>query len=969
MPNPIEAAGAVKNPTRYSALSMGGRQFTGLVTQRSPYRDGMVPYLAAKFESGSRFDTIWDGANREITQRLDDGRAPGSSTWNNNSFPAGNSFFSWKFIQNGSEKIRVLYDGVDGTIYDASNNGMVGLYGKTGPARFLSVNTELFFTAAQENKKILEGSVSWRANVNIQPGSLINQGGGAGTMYMALGGIALPIVATSGQAGGSGTFFIYVDPQNVPEQFPNLLNVEITFSGLTGPGAVLNGLTRPVHQILSTTLGIFSITGVTATTYAETPDTGQGSTGDGTTGATLPSFNATEFDLTTDAGQQWKSYGTAAQDWTPAAPTNSPTLVPQNGTRFWQPSTVFSFLYAILDTNGFVEVASTTTATAGGVYKTGRNYPTWVTNATQGFNTTIDGTIVWLNLGAIGAWASGQVFDATPIAGAVAVILDSNQNLQWAQVGGTSGGSVPTWATAVGSTTTDNTVVWTCLGPGVALAYKTTQYGYSYHAIDGSVSTSSPAAYIQGGILGPVSPNGRLTYLQVIGVPSTDTQVDYFDIWRTAQGQATLILEDQMPADGLTGTFTYNELGIPDTSAAGGGSLNPFIAAPVASANNPPPVGMTAPVYYQQRVWAIFENTVIHSGGPDTLVGNGNTAFAPLDEIPFASQPIKLFPVLVQNGGLMVLTTGGVKIILGTGTTTNPYYSADYLELVNLSGYNAACIAYNQIFMMESNGKVSSLAIEYPFNPQTGYTEVGFPIGDQFIQTTTGGVNAALFNPATAFVSWNMNSSGDTGMYVSDNAGHWFRLSLINPPESGMLWSPLRTIETGASAVQSVEVTPGNHLLLIAPRLGGGGAGPILQRDTTGTVWTDGGQEYPSWDAKGVTLLCSTGQWAEVAHISAKSKAVGKRPKVSILLGEIQPSPERPYNLLNLDQKSNDPPRIRKSLSAYSDRYVLAQKGMEKTGDCILVKFDYGTQAEGDVLWDWAIFATVHDEREEGVSK
>lgn len=1391
MPGPIEAAGAVRNPSKYGALGMGARQFTGLVTQRSPYRDGAVPYLVGKFYGGSRFDSIWDGLNREITQKLTDARSPGSSIYNSLNFPAINSFYPWKYIQNGVEVVRVLADGADGVVYDATTGQKSTLFTKSGSAgrtRFLGLNTQLYMYDGVDTKKALEGSTTWQPTTNVLPGTLINVGATPGTMFMALGGLTLPIVATS--VSGSGSTWhhlVYVDPTQVPEQFANLVGVEVTFSGLT-TDTTLNGQTLPVDTVLSTTLGILQVTTTTGSNQAYTVDTGDGSTGNGTTGGSAPSFNATRLAITADAGQQWKSYGTAVQNVGLMKPTVPPTITPVSPTRFWQPNKQFPVYTSLLDSNGNIEVV----AAISGTNASGQTYPTWAaapnpaqlvatnlagvpaatantfgtiyqntsgnteyhqgwgnvvaggliayyeltmgptnpptlntwgttftatdkagtgSNGKLGFDfevppgwyykleafgdvnatpgswdatplapvttgvstpgganaVTVDGGLTWYNLGAPGAWQADTANAGVP----GACLIDSNGNLQWLfdGAGGTSGLTAPTWGTTLGATTTDGGLTWKCIstgGSGASLTYQTLQWAYSLHAIDGSVSTASPVGIVFGGILGaPMTPNQLLMLTASSLGMFSDTQIDQVWIWRTAQGQPTLILEDQIPADGLTNSFTYTERDIPDTSANGGAALNPFIPAPVAESNNPPASNMTAPAYYLQRVWGIVDNTVVYSGGPDTVTGNGNTAFPPLNEIPFAAQPIRLLPVLVQNGGLLVMTTSGIKIILGTGTANNPFYVGDYLELVSILNYDAVSVFYNQIFCMESNGKVSSLAIEYPFNPQTGYTEVGFPIGDQFMKTTTGGQNSALFNPATAYVSWNANSSADTGMYVSSGTGFWFRMSLINPPESGILWSPLRQLEGGSSAVQSVETTPGVRNLLIGPPTGT--PGPILMRDTTGTVWTDYGNmlewanatgecgftisrplgqtlhgvlwsnfsipsllnlpadavitgiypvliasanydgavqyakygtvldlnnpgplgigfqnpfgfpsgcpdasfgstqfygnsigtslsalagmeimidldqslfqdnlsdrfsatgvgfavyytsatpvieptmpppftvpsgsgvtwalpaavstiepvgsawweitqtslsssgvgtyyysviagappavgdklaiagttnaggalntttlggfptvatatggptgsftvtglatgtnwpiqaesgqaitnglvfagtggavgtvatevtvqgpvPYPAYDAKGVTLLASTGQWAEVVHISTKSKAVGKRPTIGVLLNEIAPSPQRPYRELNLDDKSNDPSKTPRSISAYSDRYVLKQSGANTLGDCLLVKFDYGEQAESDELLQWEILARVHEEREE----
>ena len=129
---------------------MGARQFTGLVTQRSPYRDGAVPYLVGKFYGGTRFDSIWDGVNREISQRLTDQRAPGSSVYNSNTFPACNSFGVWKYIQNGAEVVCVFWTTARmGIIYDATAGQKSVLFDEERAQRarrgLLAVNTELFF--------------------------------------------------------------------------------------------------------------------------------------------------------------------------------------------------------------------------------------------------------------------------------------------------------------------------------------------------------------------------------------------------------------------------------------------------------------------------------------------------------------------------------------------------------------------------------------------------------------------------------------------------------------------------------------------------------------------------------------------------------------------------------------------------------------------------------------------------------
>jgi hypothetical protein len=952
MPGPIAAAGAISNPTRYGALTMGAEQFTGLYTQRSPYRDAATPYLVKKFYQGSRFDSIWDGINREISSELTDQRRPGSVVYNSTSIDRILSFYSFKFIVNGAEQVHVIVDKA-GDVEDATANGRFTIFLKSagaGRTRFLGLGPTLYMGDGIDAQKWVRSSTVWAASTAIAPGTLIVIDP-IDYLMMALGGITMNILGTS--SDGSVTT-IYFDPQTVTNQFANLQGASIAFSGLTAAGAYLNGNTYPV-SIVSSTLGIATVT-VAHAAYALTNDTGSGTTGNGTTGGAAPSWSTGLYTITADAGQQWKSYGPTLQAWGVTPPAAAPTLTPQNGTKFWQPRTSLSAYYSLLDPNGNIQFVYSNVA--GGAYTTGNSYPQWSpASAAVPQPTTVDGNIIWKNVGKPGSWAASTAFTFYQC------ILDTNGNLQLCNVPGTSGATAPAWATILGSPTTDGGIQWVCMGTGVTLTTDSIQYAYSLHGVDGSLSTASPAILIQGPILGP--PAASAPYITIQGYFSNQ-QYDQVYIWRTPQGQlGTLILEDKIPVDPYFGYFIYHERGIPDTSTNGTGALNAFISAPTAHAADPPPAGLTGPVYHLQRIWGFVGNKLYYSLGPDAVASasNGNTAWPPLNSITYQAQIVKLWPITVQNGGLLVFTTSGVFIVLGTGTSTNPFYSTQFCNKINLASYDTFDVLGTEIFLMEANAKVSSLLIEYPFNPQSGYTEIGFPIGDQFKKVTTGGFSSTLFNPATSYLSWNVQGSGETALYVADGNGHWFRMAAVSPPETGVLWNPIASIAGGTSAVQSVETAPGTFDLLIGP----GFAGPILKRDTTDSTWTDNGTAYPSWDAKGVNILCSTGEWAEVAHISAKSKALGARPIISVLLGEVAPSTERPWNVLEVT--SPDPPDTPRSKSVYSDRYSLAQNGVADTGDCILTKFDYGTQAFGDELLDWGIFASVENERKEEVQK
>lgn len=1092
MTGPIAAAGAVSNPSKYAALTMGARQMTGLWTQRSPYRDAAVPYLNAKFYSGSRFDSILDGINREISVDLTDKRSPGSIVFNDNIFPPAESFYSWKLLRNNFEVIKVLEDGTDGTLYDATPGQKDVIFTKSAGAgvnRMLGLPNAQFYVGngVDQKKWLFPGGRP--PNKAITPGTLINEGAEPGTILMALGGITVPIVATAVSGGGSSwQHLVYVNPAQVPINFANLVGVNVTFSGLTTDTA-LNGQTLPVDNILSSTLGILQVTFTAGAAQDYTPDTGSATTGNGTTGGGSVSFDLTRLHVTQDSGQQWKCYGPAVQNTGLTPPLVPPTLTPVSG-RFWQPNTAFPQFTTILDSNGNIEVVAST----AGTNRTGPIYPQWsvappvaqlvatnvqgppvetgilfgqisqnTSNNTQlyqgwgnivaggsvayyellvgptnppnqntwattfsatsksgtgsngkiGFNFSVppgwffqldalgdvssvpgaynatplqpvatgvttpgganavtkDGGITWYNLGQPGIWQA----DASNAGITGSCLIDSNNNLQWLfnGIGGTSGVTQPAWGTTLGANTVDGGLTWVCIstgGSGVALTYKTLQYSYSLHGVDGSLSTAAPLAIVYGGILGttPAVLNPTLIVAATSAGMFADTQIDQVWIWRTAQGQPSLILEDQIPADGLTNSFSYGEAGVADTSSLGAAALNPLIPAPINGTNNPPTPTSLPMCYAFQRQWWADGNLVRWSGGPDTLAANGNTTQPPLNVIPFLGQVYDVFPVTVQDGGMIVYTSSGIQIILGQGTSSDPFYATSYYNNVNVAGYNCVCLQGTTMFVLEVNLKLSTIAIQYPFNPNTGYTEIGFPIGDQLRKVTTGGINQSLYSSKTAFISWNDQSTEENALYVADGAVGWFRMSAVSPPESGIMWHPRRAIVGGTSAVQSMETSPGLTQLLIGPPAGA--PGPILCRDDSGTVYSDDGALYPSWDAKGVNQLCTTGQWAETVHISTKSAAVGKRPAISVLLGEVKPSTKRPYRKLKLDDKSNDPARTPKSQSVYSDRYVLKQSGINTLSDSLLTKFDYGEQDDPDELLDWGIFAREHDEREEQVA-
>jgi hypothetical protein len=1034
MAGPFAQAGAISNPTRYGALTMAGEQFTGLWTQAGPYRDAATSYLIRKFYSGSRFDRMIDGLNREISPRLTDIRRPGNIKWNNNTFPGILSYYSFKFVQNGVEQVHVLVDTAS-AVYDATNGAKTLIFTKSagaGKTRFLGVGPTLYMADGVDTKKWVLSSLIWKANTTyLDKQHIVDTNN---NLQIAVGAQVAKIVNIQVVAvTGGRVVTLFFDP-TTPLDIPN--NIQLTLSGLTTVPAA-NGAstyTASVQGSLQVSF-FFAGTGIPVTAFSA--ETGTATTGTATSGGTMPTWNTTLSLVTQDGGLQWVNRGSAIQNWGFAAPTIAPTATQVAAPSIysqWAASTWYApGAFVIIDSNGNVQMLVTSGTTGGA-------HPTWATvvgtnttdntcvwkclgppgwaastafvlgsvvvvnftyyttqsqslpyppyyllvqvpvtvtlafeciaagtsgsvapNWSNGVGTTVpdgNGTLVWRCIGTAPAWpgAAQKLSTAT-------TIQDSNGNLQSPQVTGETAAGVPTWAAASGASTIDGNQTWLNAGPFSPANTGAWTWAYSgKNSVTGEISTASPLS------VSLVVAKNMQAVIQGPGIPG-DPQIDTIVLWRTAQGQSTLVYEDEFPNPAIgsfASTWIYTDT-TPDVSSNGGPQLNPFISAPVADANDPPPVGFTGPVLHLARIWGFYNNVVQYSGGPDTLAGSGLSAFPPLNAITYQAKIIRILPITVENGGLLVFTSSGIEIVLGTGTASNPFYSTDFCDKIVLGGFDVLDVLGTAIYLMESNLKVSSLTIEYPFSPQSGYSEIGFPIGDQFVNVTgTGATNGNLYNATTAFLSWNIQNTGDTGMYVADNAVGWFRLSFVNTPESGLIWSPRAAIVGGTTAVQSIETQPGVFTLLIGPPASGG---PILQRETTATgfSYADNGTAYSSFDVKGVNLLCTTGQFSEVAHISAKSAAVGARPTVSVLMGEIAPSTQRPWDVLT--KTSNDPADTPKSQSVFSDRYSLAQNGAAYQGDCIMTKFDYGTQAVQDELLDWGIYGSVEDERKESAER
>ncbi|MFC3986463.1 hypothetical protein [Streptosporangium jomthongense] len=138
---------------------------------------------------------------------------------------------------------------------------------------------------------------------------------------------------------------------------------------------------------------------------------------------------------------------------------------------------------------------------------------------------------------AAGSWSTQRANSTAYTVGDVVRPASTNGYVYQAVVGGTSGGSAPTWPTVIGTTVTDGGVTWVCQGTGVLVV----------DAADPSWTTSS------GGTLAA----SHAVFYKDTGTTSTSPVIALWDLGGTATatngGAFTMTLDS---GEGLLTLFT-----------------------------------------------------------------------------------------------------------------------------------------------------------------------------------------------------------------------------------------------------------------------------------------------------------------------------------------------------------------------------------------------------------------------------
>ncbi len=378
---------------------------------------------------------------------------------------------------------------------------------------------------------------------------------------------------------------------------------------------------------------------------------------------------------------------------------------------------------------------------------------------------------------------------------------------------------------------------------------------------------------------------------------SIDPQADYVAIFRTTDGGSTPFL---IPGESTTYTLTlhdYIENGYTDNTPDT--ELNNLISGAIAGENTPPGAGAINLAYHLNRIWYSIGNVVYW-----TPVGNGINGTSPLN---FDSMPSLVKRIIPTTSGVLVFTVSDVYIIQGLGTSQSPIQSAlPLLPGVGLSSYNALALNGPTIGMFTTDNQFVIL------DPSSGTSYAGFPIGDK-LRLNTGNPGTS-WNPANVYVTWHVEGE-DQGWYLCDGANGWYRLMSTPAPEQGYTWSPFAAITNGCKAVQSIEVSPGVHKLLIGP------TGTSVIQNRSLDTFSDLATPYDAWAMVGSAVLAQPGQIAEVMFITTDSVKIGSPLALGILVDDALPYYTGPIDML--PDWVNDPPSLKPSRSFWSQRFYL----------------------------------------------
>jgi hypothetical protein len=552
-----DAGAQLPKAPKYAPIFVAA-SLTGLYSQRNVFHD--PSNVVTQRFYGGRPDALYNGLNVELTNDLTIARRPGNTALTANYTHVPLDAFQW---ETDSGEILVMID-TAGFLYQEPFTGAAAtlIFTKSaaaGRGYFVASGNVLYYGDGVDLIKYTPGN----------PNGLVwNWGIAAPTIAPTVTPIASGAAAVAWAASTVfSTMGFLVDPNSNVQQLysvnANPANVNATQIGLSGNGAPLFTLTTGgttsdggvtwtcQGQIIAWTANTLMPSGqpiydpTTNCIFVESHSTSR------MTGSTRPAFNQTLGlsgaridDTATSNNARWECLGqvnvspTAVKTWTKNTAFNQYTQ-PSGGT---DPSNVNSAIVFPLIPSATVLAGTQPTyllgaTTAGTTANT--NYTPWtgVTSQTAGQITSPDGQLAWLCLGPAAWVASTQYFSWTYGTALFSAIKDSNGNMQVCTVAGQSGsGAAPTWQTAYGAITQDNTVSWTCVGNAMSWAAATNWFlpaaGFAPPLANQPYGGAQVigSAFVQSVIASGLSGGSAPSWSVTVGTTTTDNGIT----WRTA---------------------------------------------------------------------------------------------------------------------------------------------------------------------------------------------------------------------------------------------------------------------------------------------------------------------------------------------------------------------------------------------------------------------------------------------------
>ena len=641
----------------------------------------------------------------------------------------------------------------------------------------------------------------------------------------------------------------------------------------------------------------------------------------GTSGATVPSWNASFAGTTTDSGVTWTNIGPGL-------------VIAYSG---------YNYIAAYRTVTGNLSSASPVLSTGpikSSVSAVPISITAWsITSNVATFiagNTLIAGTAVKLT----GFTGAGNIFNG--FVGAVSGTGLSSSQFELAF----------THANGSGSDSGFVSPVFAVLGAPASGNSETTATATitSVQVASGVVTVTAANNFTQGL---NVRCNGLGSALFLNGTPlevtsATPTQFtfslpDHADYGPTSDsGTATFLgMEFYRTEDG-GGVYYFDgacATGETFSDIAQDGDLDAELICPFYGShlNDPPPgqvgstqsIGGTIIAWWSNRIWMAVGNLLYFSGGPDILNGIPEECFPPANVFVFPGVISALNPT---TGGLVVTIPEEVWAIVG-GPQTTTYYPERILTKFGALSPNCVIQDGDNIYAYSSGRQLTALTGGGKQELGAGGSGVS-PVGDILANgMATLSVTASAWSPTASYLTIHRQGE-DSGIYLSNGVESIIRYGL-NVGNFSPVRQPFVNGAAVAGAINSVETAPGQYSLLFGPTTT---QDYIYARNLT--TFTDNGNAYDSNAVIGNIVVTEPGQpLAPLQFIAAYLFNRGSVPLVSFVPNDILPT-----SFVALSTVQNEPAFLTAPISMMNKRWPVI---MNQTATPILlrhlqVKIDFG---------------------------